>query len=172
LASGDVIGLLHSDDLYNDNRTIEKVANAFENEELDGVYGDLVYTYKRDFDKILRYWKSKPYNFELLKKGWMPPHPTLFLKKEIYEMYGSFDLNFKIAADYDFMLRILDDGVKVKYLPEILYKMRVGGASNKSLKNIVQKSSEDLRALRKNNIGGYYSLALKNISKISQFFTR
>lgn len=172
LASGDVVGLLHSDDLYNDNRTIEKVVDAFENEELDGVYGDLVYTYKKETGKILRYWKSKPYSFELLKKGWMPPHPTLFLKKQIYDKYGNFDLNFKIAADYDFMLRILGDDVKVKYLPEVLYKMRVGGASNKSLKNIVQKSREDLRALKKNNIGGYYSLALKNISKISQFFTR
>jgi glycosyltransferase len=107
---------------------------------------------------------------DLLKQGWMPPHPTLFLRKKIYERFGKFDLDFKIAADYDFLLRVLSGGIKVKYLPKILYKMRLGGESNKSIVNILRKSKEDLGVLRKNNIGGLYTLMCKNISKVSQLF--
>jgi glycosyltransferase len=107
-----------------------------------------------------------------LAKGWMPAHPTLFLKREVYEKYGEFDLSFKIAADYDFMLRVLKSGIKVKYLPKVLYKMRVGGESNKSIKNIVRKSREDLKALKKNSVGGFGSLIVKNLSKIGQFLRK
>ena len=165
-ASGDIIGFLHSDDIYYDNRVIERVVNAF-NEDTDGVYGDLVYI--KD-DKVIRYWRSGEFHINKLKKGWMPPHPTLFLKKFIYDKYGVFDLDFKIAGDYDFILRVLKNNINLKYIPEILYKMRVGGASNKSLKNIIQKSKEDLKALRKNEIGGIDILLRKNFSKIGQFF--
>jgi len=173
LASGDVIGFLHSDDVYASQNVIEEVARAFgEDERLEGVYGDLIYTPKNDTSKVIRYWKSRDFEAGLLAKGWMPPHPTLFLKKDVYEKFGVFDLNFKIAADYDFMLRILSNGIKVKYVPEVLYKMRVGGASNKNIKNIINKSREDLRALKKNEIGGFYTLFLKNFSKISQFFSK
>ena len=165
-ATGDIIGFLHSDDIYYDNRVIEKVVKAFE-KNTDGVYGDLVYI--KD-DKVIRYWRSGEFNINKLKKGWMPPHPTLFLKKSIYEKYGLFDLNFKIAGDYDFILRILKNNINLKYIPEILYKMRIGGASNKNIKNIIQKSKEDLKALRKNEIGGIDILLRKNFSKIGQFF--
>ena len=97
----------------------------------------MIYTPKYDTSKVLRYWKSKDFDSSLLKQGWMPAHPTLVLKKEVYEKYGNFDLDFKIAGDYDFMLRVLSAGIKVKYIPQVLYKMRVGGESNKSLKNII-----------------------------------
>jgi glycosyltransferase len=120
----------------------------------------------------LRYWKSRDFTPSLLAKGWMPPHPALFLKRAVYEKFGEFDLSFKIAADYDFMLRVLKGGIRVRYIPKVLYKMRVGGESNKSLKNIVRKSSEDLRALRRNNIGEVWTLVQKNISKIRQFLNR
>ena len=170
LATGDFIAFLHSDDIYASDTIIEEVSQVFENDEsLDGVYGDLIYTPKNDTSKVLRYWKSKDFDISLLAKGWMPAHPTLFLKKEVYNKYGGFDLGFKIAADYDFMLRILKGGIKVKYLSEVLYKMRVGGESNKSIKNIMLKSKEDLKALKKNNIGGIYTLIIKNLSKIKQF---
>jgi glycosyltransferase len=170
LATGDVICFLHSDDLYASEDIITLVAKEFNNDLcLDGVYGDLVYTPKNDTDKILRYWKSKYFDNSLLKQGWMPAHPTLFLKREVYEKYGNFDLDFKIAADYDFMLRVLKSGIKVKYLPKVLYKMRVGGESNKSIKNIILKSKEDLKALKINKVGGIFTLIIKNLSKIKQF---
>lgn len=169
LATGDIIAFLHSDDIYSSSNIVEIVAKEFERGNLDGVYGDLVYTPKSNTQKVLRYWKSKDFDLSLLKKGWMPAHPTLFLKRNIYEKYGKFDLDFKIAADYDFMLRILSDGIKIKYLPKVLYKMRIGGESNKSLKNILLKSKEDLKALKKNKIGGIITLLMKNLSKIVQF---
>jgi len=173
LATGDVVAFLHSDDIYGSSTILEDVAKAFQSDEnLDGIYGDLVYTPKNDTSKVLRYWKSKDFDKSLLAKGWMPAHPTLFLKREVYEKYGGFDLSFNIAGDYDFMLRVLNAGIKVKYIPEVLYKMRVGGESNKSLKNITLKSGEDLRALRKNGVGGLGSLFIKNVSKIGQFIRK
>lgn len=168
-ATGDVIAFLHSDDLYNDPDVITRVAEAFNSTGADAVYGDLIYTPKADTSKILRYWKSCDFTPDLLKKGWMPAHPTFFVRRELYERYGVFDTSFRIAADYDFMLRILSRGIKTHYLPNVLYKMRVGGESNKSIRNIIQKSREDLRALRKNEIGGVGSLIIKNLSKIIQF---
>jgi len=170
LASGDIIGFLHSDDVYTNDEVVKKVVEVFEKYNCDGVYGDLVYVSKRS-DKVIRYWKSGEFSIYKLKKGWMPPHPTLFLKREIYEKYGLFDLSFKIAADYDFMLRVLKDNLKLSYIPEVLYKMRIGGESNKSLKNIILKSKEDYKALKKNRLGGISTLIYKNFIKIPQFFT-
>lgn len=173
LATGDVVAFLHSDDLYENNTVVEEIAKMFQaDSSLDGVYGDLIYTYKDDTSKVLRYWKSRDFDKKLLARGWMPAHPTLFLKRDVYERFGGFDLSFKIAADYDFMLRVLNGGIKVKYIPQVLYKMRVGGESNKSIKNIMLKSREDLQALKKNNVGGVYSLLLKNLSKITQFINK
>jgi len=171
LATGDVIGFLHSDDLYENAKVLEELAKAFD-EGVDAVYGDLVYTAKEDTSKVLRYWKSRDFDKSLLAKGWMPAHPTFFVRKEVYEKYGNFDTSFRIAADYDFMLRVLSAGINVTYLPKILYKMRVGGESNKSIKNIIQKSKEDLKALKNNEVGGVYTLGYKNLSKIIQFVRR
>lgn len=168
LASGEIIAFLHSDDIYPNDSVVSDIMTHF-NENLDGIYGDLVYTAKNNTTQILRYWKSEPFQPKLLRCGWMPPHPTLFLRRSVYENYGSFDLNFAIAADYDFMLRILTENITIKYIPKILYIMRMGGASNKSITNILLKSSEDLKALKKNKIGGIGTLVLKNLSKIKQF---
>ncbi|MEN8879612.1 MAG: glycosyltransferase family 2 protein [Polaribacter sp.] len=170
LATGDIVGFVHSDDLLANNQVVSMIANQFENENIGGVYGDLQYVDKNNIGKIIRYWKSCDFNSSLLKKGWMPPHPTLFLRKKIYDKYGRFNLAYKIAADYDFMLRILkDESLKFTYLPEVITKMRLGGASNRNLKNIFKKTKEDYRAIRSNNIGGWFSIFLKNISKIKQF---
>lgn len=169
VATGDVIGFLHSDDIFADENSVSKIAEAFCS-GVDGVYSDLVYTPKTDLDKVLRYWKSCDYKPSLLKRGWMPPHPTFYLRRELYDRFGLFDLSFRIAADYEFTLRVLKNNIQISYIPEVLYKMRLGGASNKSLKNIILKSKEDYRALKKNNIGGLSTLLLKNLSKIGQFF--
>ncbi|WP_321290254.1 glycosyltransferase family 2 protein [uncultured Sunxiuqinia sp.] len=172
--TGNVIGFVHSDDLLASPKILETIAQVFEKTTADGVYGNLVYVDKQDTNKIIRYWKSKPFRRRNLTYGWMPAHPTLFLKKEVYKKHGLFDLDFKIAADYDFMLRILKDpGLKFEYLPQVITKMRIGGASNKSLNNILQKSQEDLRAMRKNGLSfPVWSLACKNLSKLPQFLKR
>ena len=167
LASGDVIGFLHSDDEYYDSKVIEKIVAKFNDDSIDGVYGDLIYVNQKE--EIVRYWKSGEFTPGKLKKGWMPPHPTLFLRKEIYDKYGLFRLDYKIAADYDFMLRVLKHDPKLVYIPEILYKMRLGGASNKSIKNILQKTKEDYKAITENKIGGVFTLINKNFSKLKQF---
>lgn len=171
---GDVIGFLHSDDLFASNDILEKICLSFEKTCADVVYGDLEYVDKSNTNKIIRKWKSRTFKKELLKRGWMPAHPTVFIKREVYQKHGLFDLNFKIAADYDLMLRIFSDSsLNFAYLPEVVTKMRVGGESNKSLKNIIIKSQEDYKVLRKNNIKNpLCALFLKNVSKIPQFFNR
>ena len=168
LATGDIIAFLHSDDVYENETVISDVVAIF-NDDIQGVYGDLVYTNKADMRKVFRYWKSCDFSVSLLRIGWMPPHPTLFLRRKVYQKYDTFDISFKIAGDYDFMLRILKDNIAVKYLPQVLYRMRVGGKSNRSIKSILFKSKEDLRAMRKNGIDKpFLTLFYKNISKVIQ----
>jgi len=172
LSSGDVVAFLHSDDVYANETVISDIVNCFAN-GTQGVYGDLVYTDKADVNKVFRYWKSCDFSTSLLSKGWMPPHPTLFLRREVYQKYGAFDTSFKIAGDYDFMLRILKDNIAVKHLPQVIYKMRLGGESNRSVKNILDKSKEDLRAMRNNKIKNpFFALFYKNVSKIMQLVRR
>lgn len=171
IASGDIIGFLHSDDLFASNDIIENIYLTFERTCADIVYGDLEYVDKSNTNKVIRKWESRTFKMELLKRGWMPAHPTVFIKRDVYKKHGVFDLNFKIAADYDLMLRIFSDSsLKFAYLPKVVTKMRVGGESNKSFKNILLKSIEDYKVLRKNKIK-YPLLALmcKIISKIPQF---
>ena len=174
LASGDVIGLLHGDDLYAHARVLESVVKPFEEQNVDSCYGDLLYVDKNDTDKIIRYWKASEYHHGKFKYGWMPPHPTFFVRREIYEKYGYFNTDFRIAADYELMLRFLEKHkISTYYIPEVLIKMRLGGASNRSLKNMWIKSSEDYKAWKVNNLnGGLYTILLKNFSKIPQFFIR
>ncbi|MBP1839099.1 glycosyltransferase family 2 protein [Formosa algae] len=173
-ASGDIIGFLHSDDFFASSETISHIVEAFNDENIDGVYGDLHYINSTNSEKIVRNWKSKSFSKKLLKQGWMPAHPTLFLKKSVYLNHGVFNLNFKIAADYDLMLRIFkDDSLSFKYLPEVVTKMRVGGASNRSLKNIWLKTREDYMAVKGNNLGApVLVICSKNLSKIPQLFKK
>ena len=170
-ASGDIIGFVHSDDFLESNNIIGDIVSMIKSENLDGVYGDLQYVDKNNTQIVIRNWKSSEFNKSLLKKGWMPPHPTLYLKKEVYENHGLFDLSYKISADYDFMLRVFNDSeLKFGYLPKVITRMRVGGASNRSLKNIIRKTKEDYRAIKRNNIGNFTTLITKNTSKLKQFF--
>lgn len=168
LATGDIIGFLHSDDVFASNTVISQIVSQF-TADVDGVYSDLLYVQNNDEGKIVRKWQSRPFEYNLLAKGWMPPHPTLFLKRHIYQKFGQFDTSFQIAADYDFMLRIFSQNITTKYIPQFLYKMRVGGESNKNLKSIIQKSKEDFKALKRNKVGGIGTLLYKNLSKIKQF---
>lgn len=172
-ATGDVIGLMHSDDFFADERVLGKVAAAFEDPAIQGVYGDLQYISADHVSRVIRHWRAGSYDPGLLKRGWMPPHPTLYLRREVFERFGLYDTSFSIAADYDAMLRYLVQGnLKVVYIPEVLVKMRLGGESNRSLERILHKSREDLRAIRKNGVGGIGTLAAKNISKLGQFIVK
>ena len=172
-ASGEVLGFLHADDVFADAKVLADIAAAFHDPSVHAVYGDLTYVQKANTDQVIRYWKSSAFRRSMLAAGWMPPHPTLYLRRELYERFGGFDISYQIAADYDFMLRVLTrlDG-QIVYLPRVLVKMRIGGESNRSLRNIFRKSAEDLRALRSNRIGGLGSLVLKNTSKFAQLFRR
>ena len=172
-ATGDVIGLMHSDDVFASDTILERVAKTFEDPDIDCVYGDLQYVAADDTSRVIRHWASGPYQRSLLKKGWMPPHPTFYMRRSVLERFGNYDTSYQIAADYDAMLRWLwTGGIRAAYIPEVMVKMRVGGESNRSLSRILQKSREDLRALKKNGIGGPGVLAMKNVRKIRQFRLR
>ncbi|WP_286197151.1 glycosyltransferase family 2 protein [Tropicibacter sp. R15_0] len=168
--TGDVVGLMHSDDLFASPSILSKVAKAMEDPEIDGVYGDLDYVAADDIQKVIRKWRSGDYQKSKLKRGWMPPHPTLYLRRSVFDTWGLYDTSFRIAADYDAMLRYLVKGeIRLVYIPEVFVKMRVGGESNASLQKIIRKSREDYRAIRENGVGGLGTLAFKNLSKVQQF---
>lgn len=171
LSKGDVLGFVHSDDLLASPLIISEIVEKISKENLDGVYGNLNYVQKLNVNKIVRKWQSNDFDYDLLKKGWMPAHPTFFLKKSVYEKHGLFNLNYSISADYDFMMRVLSDkSLKFGYLPKVITKMRVGGESNRSLKNIILKTKEDYLIIKRNNIGNLLTLVRKNTSKFKQFF--
>ena len=143
---------------------------AFADPAVDGVYGDLDYVAKAEPSRIIRRWRSGDYDPARLAWGWMPPHPTLYLRRSVIEQWGGFDTTLRIAADYDAMLRYLGRGrIRLAYIPEVLVKMLVGGESNRSLSRILRKSREDYRALRNNGVGGVGALVWKNLSKVGQF---
>ena len=172
-SSGQIIGLLHSDDCYAHPGVLEQVARRFAESGADAVYGDLDYVAAADPAKIVRRWRSGAFTPAALRRGWMPPHPALFLKRSVIERWGDYDISYRIAADYDAVLRYFGTGsVTAAYLPEVLVKMRLGGASNRSLGRIIQKSREDYRALRANRVGGIGTLLCKNLRKVAQFTGR
>lgn len=172
-ATGDIFGLMHSDDFFASDSVLELVARGFEDRDVDAVYGDLQYVSASDPERIIRHWRSGEFSHGKLKRGWMPPHPALYVRKEIIDRWGGYDTNYQIAADYDAILRWFGRGqIKARYIPQVFVKMRVGGESNRSVERILHKSREDYCALKKNQIGGFGTLALKNLSKITQFFVK
>lgn len=172
LATGDVVGFLHADDLMADEGVLARVAEAFADPTIEAVYGDLVYVRRDDEMQIVRTWTAGAFEPDKLGWGWMPPHPTFYVRREVYQRLGAFDATYRIAADYDCMLRFLTRGVRVAYVPHLLVRMRVGGVSNRSISNMVVKSSEDFRTLRSHGLGGVRGLLGKNLRKLPQFFIR
>jgi len=170
-ATGDAVGFLHSDDMYTHRGVLGDVAEVFEKISPDSLYGDLVYVRKNNPEKIVRYWKAGKYSREKMKRGWMVPHPTFFVRRDVYLKYGPFDSAFKIAADYELMLRLLyKHKISTFNTNKLLVKMRWGGKSNKSIKNIIEKTTEDYKAIRSYGLG-LSTLLGKNIMKLPQFFT-
>ncbi len=172
LATGDVIAFLHADDIFADAKVISKVMQQFKDKNVESVYGDLHYVDRVDTKKIIRNWRSGEYKHGLFLKGWMPPHPSFFLKKDIYKKFGAFNTSFRSAADYELMLRMLHKNkISTAYLPEVIVKMRVGGVSNSSMKNRVKANREDKRAWEVNGLKpGVLTFIRKPLSKIKQFF--
>lgn len=172
-ATGEIVGFLHSDDLLAYPDAIKELVETLQREKTQAVYADLEYVSKDDTSKVIRKWTSGAFEKEKLRSGWMPPHPTFFMKRDLYIKHGMFDLDLKIAADYDSLLRYLwSNNVTASYLPKVVTKMRVGGASNRSLKNIIEKTKEDIQALKNNQLFWPSALFIKNVSKIPQFFKR
>lgn len=170
MATGDVIGFLHSDDVLYSSDSIGQIVDALESSQADVAYGDLQYC---NGDKVVRRWKSNAFDPRALKFGWMPPHPTLYVRREVYEQVGKYDEWFRISADYDMILRIFTAGYKTCYIPEVLVKMNTGGASNKNTKARLSKTQEDFIVLKKNHVGaGLLTVACKQLRKVRQFIRK
>ena len=173
LCTGEVVGFLHADDLYADAGVLARIAAAFADPAVMACYGDLVYVRRQDTERVVRYWRAGEFFPAKLRRGWMPPHPTFFARRSLYQRFGGFDTDFRIAADYESLLRMLTalEG-KVTYLPELLVRMRLGGTSNRSLGQMIRKSKEDYRAIRRHRQGGIGTLLCKNLSKLGQFVVK
>lgn len=171
VATGDVVGFLHSDDLFATPYSVANLVAAFKAGEHNAVYADLDYVDKKNTDKVIRHWISGHFKPVKLQLGWMPAHPTFYMTKVMYEKWGGFSLDFPIASDYDSVLRYFNCGeLNAAYLPQVLIKMRVGGASNNSLLNVKKKIMEELMIMRRNGIFFPLALFMKRLIKIHQYF--
>jgi len=175
-ATGDIIGLINSDDVLADDSVLQRVAEVFSsNPQIEACYGDLCYVKSDDLNKTVRYWQSNSYTKGLFKKGWVPPHPTLYVRREVYQKYGGFDLSYRIAADFELMLRLIAaHRIKTEYIPHVMVKMRLGGTTNRNLKNILLQNLEIRRALRSHNMSSSLIsfIAHKGLSRFFQFIQR
>ena len=172
-ATGDMVGFLNSDDSFSSPDVIALLVKHAAERNADAVFGDLVYVDPERTQPLVRYWQAGSFTVAKLRCGWMPPHPTLYVRRTVFDRIGFFDEALRIAADYEFMLRLLTcTELNVIYIPTVLVRMRVGGASNVSLAAMIRKSKEDLTALRRNEVGGLTTLLLKNLRKIPQFVSK
>jgi glycosyltransferase involved in cell wall biosynthesis len=172
LATGDIIGILNSDDLYYDDHVLENVSAVMDDASVDACYADLIYVDKNNLNKIVRYWKSSDFKKKLFSRGWMPPHPTFFTRRLIYEKYGVFDLNYPLAADVELLARFLERfQIKSVYIPKIFVKMRFGGVSNNSVMNIIKQNIAIYKACKQNDVKMclFSFLVAKIISRIKQY---
>lgn len=175
LATGDVIGILNSDDVYYDSHILENVSMVMSDLSIDACYADLIYVDKDNVKNIIRYWKSCAFKKGLFSKGWMPPHPTFFACRRVYENYGLFDLNYALAADVELLARFLERfQIHAVYIPRIFIRMRLGGISNNSVVNIIRQNFWIYKAFKKNNIplSPISFLVVKISSRIKQFCAR
>lgn len=172
LASGDLVGFIHADDILAHNDVLSDIARVAREQNADSLYGDLVYVDFEDTNDVIRRWKAGSFSHANFQWGWMPPHPTFYVKREFYQKYGGFDLRFGSAADYELMLRFLyKHRISADYIPEVLVKMRKGGTSNRSIKNRIVAHKHDWGAWVHNGLSSFpFWVALKPIRKIHQYF--
>ena len=173
-ASGDIVGILNADDLYEDPFVVDSVVAAMGDDKVDTCYGDLVYVDADDPHRVFRYWHSGVYDPRRFYQGWMPPHPAFFVKRRVYEQHGMFNLALGTAADYELMLRLLlKHHVSAVYLSRVLVRMRTGGASNASLRKRLIAHRMDRQAWRVNELTPKpWTLLFKPLRKLGQYFQR
>jgi len=170
LATGEVVGVLNADDFFASENILKTIGNIFALNDIQILFGDLDYV---NFDEtISRKWRTKPYKKGIYNWGWMPPHPTFYCKRELFEKLGLYKLDYGTAADYELMLRFMHTtNLTTFYLNEVLVKMQLGGLSNKSFSNRLKAWGNDLKAMRKNGIRfPLFALMMKPLRKIGQFF--
>lgn len=171
LATGDVIGILNADDMLASPDVLSAIAKQFLNSDTDGVYGDLNYVHQTNVNEVIRKWRSKQYIKKDISNGWMPAHPTLYLKSSLFKKFGGYSLNFGTAADYELILRFLyQHEAKAIYLNKLFVNMRIGGMSNASFKQRFDAFINDFSALKANQVKfPIKAILLKKISKFKQF---
>ena len=174
IATGDIIGYLNSDDVYADDGVLQKVANTFADVNVDACYGDLVYVQQDDISKVVRYWRSCPYSPGLIERGWMPAHPTFFIRRTILQELGGFNIHYRYHADFDLMVRLfLLKKIRCAYIPEVLVRMRTGGKTNRSIRNVIRGNLESLESLRSHGAAVTPMFFVgKLLSRVPQFFRR
>lgn len=172
LATGDVVGILNSDDVLASADVIWEIVNCFQQNNVDSLYGDLVYVDPFDMQKVLRFWKGLPYDRNRFKYGWMPAHPTFYFRRELFQKFGGYESRYFTAADFEFMSRYLYRfKISSFYLPKLLVKMRAGGASNESFYGRLRANRRDYLAMKNNKIPFPLIVSiLKPLSKMPQFF--
>jgi glycosyltransferase involved in cell wall biosynthesis len=173
-ATGDIVGILNSDDFYPHERVVERVVERFEKTGCDALYADCCYVDREETGRVTRYWKAGAYKPGAFKGGWMPPHPTFFVRKEHYDRLGAYRPEFRTAGDYELLLRFIHKHrLSLEYLPEVTVMMRTGGASNVSLSNRLRANREDREAWRVNGLQpAPWTLLVKPLRKVDQFFRR
>ncbi|WP_128545223.1 glycosyltransferase family 2 protein [Larkinella soli] len=171
MATGDIIAYLNADDFYRTDQVVEKVVERFRKTGCDGVYGDLIYVDRDRTDKVIRHWQVGEYREGTFLWGWMPPHPTCFIRRSVYERYGGYSLELRSSSDYELLLRFIHKNrIRLAYLPEVLVAMRAGGVSNATFKNRLRANQEDRQAWKMNGLRPYFfTLWLKPIRKLNQF---
>lgn len=171
-STGDVVGILNADDFYAHGEVLGKVIEVFSDRSIDSCYGDLVYVDAADTARVVRSWHAGAYDMNQFYRGWMPPHPTFFVRRSVYEKHGLFNLSLGSSADYELMLRFLvRHRITTRYIPETLVKMRVGGMSNASLSNRLRANRMDRKAWQVNGLQPRpWTLFLKPLSKIPQYW--
>jgi glycosyltransferase involved in cell wall biosynthesis len=174
LATGDVVGFLNADDTFAGPHVLQRVCEVMSRPGVDACYGDLVYVDSADPSRIVRYWKSGPFRPGSFSRGWVPPHPTFFTRASTYRQHGSFDLRYRLAADFDLLVRLFEGRrIAAEYLPEVLVRMRTGGATNKNLLNIFKQNLEICRALYRNGVPPSPFFAVSKVAaRLRQRMTR
>jgi glycosyltransferase involved in cell wall biosynthesis len=172
LSTGEIVGVLNADDFYTHSNVLEQVAEIFEDNLVSACYSDVEYVKRDDVNQVIRKWHSGHFSKDRFLFGWSPPHPTFFTRRRSFDKYGLYNISLKISADYEMMLRLLYvNEISVKYLPEVIIRMRDGGVSNKSWKNRVLANKEDRIAWQVNGVKpNMFTLGLKPLRKVVQFF--
>lgn len=175
LASGDVVGFLNADDMFADEGVLSLVAAALTDHSVDACYGDLCYVDPGDVDRVIRYWRSSSFREGAFATGWVPPHPTFYVRRKVYLSEGGFDISYRLAADFEIMLRLLEvRHIRSRYLPRVMVRMRLGGATNQSWRNVLHQNREIIRALRQHGVSVSLPrlVASKAASRATQFVRR